>query len=200
MNDSLKSFLSSSEIIDWETDEIVALAKQLRDNSFDQVSIAKASFDWVRDEIKHTVDFALQDVTCTASEVLRLGTGLCYAKSHLLAALLRANEIPAGLCYQRLSMDGNGPPYCLHGFNAVYLPTIGWYRVDARGNKSGIYCVFSPPREVLAFVPSLPEEQTFPEIWAEPLDIVVKSLQRHESCDDVCRDLPDMRPSDVHAD
>jgi len=39
-------------------------------------------------------------VTCSASEVLREGTGICFAKSHLLAALLRAVGIPAGLCYQ----------------------------------------------------------------------------------------------------
>lgn len=70
--------------------------------------------------------------------MLRHRTGFCYAKSHLLAALLRANGIAAGLCYQRLSVNGGGTPYCLHGLNAVFLKDFGWYRVDARGNKPGI--------------------------------------------------------------
>nr|WP_269749949.1 transglutaminase family protein [Polyangium fumosum] len=81
-------------------------------------------------------------LTCTASEVLRHRTGFCYAKSHLLAALLRANGLPAGFCYQRLA---HGSGYCLHGFNAVELPGIGWYRIDARGNKPGIDAAFDPP-------------------------------------------------------
>ena len=56
----------------------------------------------VRDEISHSGDFRVNQPTCAASEVLRHKAGWCFAKSHLLAALLRANSIPAGLCYQRL--------------------------------------------------------------------------------------------------
>ncbi|MBI2949982.1 MAG: hypothetical protein HYY23_20300 [Verrucomicrobia bacterium] len=41
--------------------------------------------------------------------------GFCYAKSHLLAALLRARGIPAALCYQRLAFDAAGSAFCLHG-------------------------------------------------------------------------------------
>jgi len=67
--------------------------------------------------------------------VLKYKTGYCYAKSHLLAALLRANNIPAGLCYQRLTIENDMLPYCLPALNAVYLPKYGWYRIDARGNK-----------------------------------------------------------------
>ncbi|WP_338430147.1 transglutaminase domain-containing protein [Synechococcus elongatus] len=37
--------------------------------------------------------------------MLEYRTGYCYAKSHLLVALLRACSIPAGFCYQRLSFD-----------------------------------------------------------------------------------------------
>ena len=90
-------------------------------------------------------------VTLKASEVLQHGTGFCYAKSHLLAALLRANGIPAGLCYQRLSVNDTGAPWCLHGLNAVFLEDIGWYRCDARGNRPGVTAAFTPPVERLAF-------------------------------------------------
>jgi transglutaminase-like putative cysteine protease len=90
--------------------------------------------------------------------VLEHGTGLCYAKSHLLAAVLRANGIPAGFCYQRLSRDEPGAPYCLHGLNSVYLPAYGWCPIDARGNKSGVDAQFGPPERRLAFAIQFPGE------------------------------------------
>ena len=131
-------------------------------------------------------------VTCAASEVLRERTGYCYAKSHLLAALLRANGIPAGLCYQRLSLDGEGGPFCLHGFNAVFLPSVGWYRVDARGNRAGIDTQFLPPGEQLAFAIRVPGEATFPEIWPDPLPVVVTALRAHTDARVLAENLPDL--------
>ena len=80
------------------------------------------------------MDFRRLEVTCKASTCSQLER-LLLSKSHLLAALLRANGIPAGFCYQRLSIDDIGPPFSLHGFNAVWLQEYGWYRVDARGNN-----------------------------------------------------------------
>jgi hypothetical protein len=41
--------------------------------------------------VKHSGDYQLNPVTCSASEVLAADTGFCCAKSQLLAALLRAN-------------------------------------------------------------------------------------------------------------
>jgi transglutaminase-like putative cysteine protease len=123
----------------------------------------------VRDEIRHSWDYQLNPVTCAVSEVLQAGTGYCYAKSHLLAALLRANSIPAGLCYQRLSISDAGPPFCLHGLNAVYLPDLGWYRIDPRGNKKNVHAQFSPPNEQLAFRPTIAGEIDFPGVYSDPL-------------------------------
>lgn len=152
----------------------------------------RACFEFVRDEIRHSSDFELNPVTCKASDVLRHGTGYCYAKSHLLAALLRANGIPAGLCYQRLSVGAGGAPYCLHGLNAVHLKDFGWYRIDARGNKPGIDARFAPPVEYLAFAVREREERMLPEIWAEPLPIIVDALERHATWDQVLANLPDV--------
>jgi transglutaminase-like putative cysteine protease len=148
----------------------------------------------VRDEVKHSGDHGLEPVTCSASQVLFYRTGFCYAKSHLLAALLRASGIPAGFCYQRLSRDGSGPPFCLHGFNAVHLPGIGWYRVDARGNRSGVETAFDPPLERLAFEPKVEGEVTFDEIWTSPLPAVVEALTGHRSSAWLLDHLPDMEP------
>ncbi|MGZ4994365.1 MAG: transglutaminase domain-containing protein, partial [Methylobacter sp.] len=118
--------------------------------------------------------------------------GYCYAKSHLLAALLRAKAVPAGLCYQRLTVESNGPPYCLHGLNAVYLEQYGWYRIDARGNKPGVVAEFSPPTENLAFSIVDGLERDFPEIWAEPLPLVVRVLTVNKTVEQVFENLPDV--------
>jgi transglutaminase-like putative cysteine protease len=172
-------YLQTSDMIDWQNPAIVELAKTLAWGQPDPIAIARSCFEWVRDEIRHSYDYQMNPVTCRASDVLRYKTGYCYAKSHLLAALLRANGIPAGLCYQRLSLDDTGAPYCLHGLNAVYLPEIGWYRMDARGNRSGVDAQFTPPIEQLAFKLQFEEETDFPIIFAEPLNVVVEALQRH---------------------
>ena len=134
----------------------------------------------------------MNPVTCRASDVLQYKTGYCYAKSHLLAALLRANGIPAGLCYQRLSIHEDGAPYSLHGLNAVYLKNHGWYRIDARGNKLGVDAQFTPPQEQLAFALKDDHEADLPEIWAEPLPVVIEVLERYQTYDDVLQNLPDI--------
>jgi transglutaminase-like putative cysteine protease len=176
----MNQFLKSSEVIDWKHPEVLAQARVIVSGHNAPVTIAKRCFEWVRDEIKHSRDYGLQPVTCAASEVLRIGSGYCYAKSHLLAALLRANGIPAGLCYQRLSRDDNGEPYSLHGLNAIFLQDFGWYRVDPRGNRKGVNAQFTPPIEHLAFPISLPGEADLPEIWADPLQVVVEALRTHK--------------------
>lgn len=188
----MKAYLRSSEVIDWEHPSILELAEQIASEYKTPEAIAKASFEWVRDEVHHSVDYRMNPVTCRASYVLQYRTGYCYAKSHLLAALLRANQIPAGLCYQRLSIDDKGAPYSLHGFNAVYLPQVGWYRVDPRGNREGVDAQFAPPQEKLAFKLQLPEEADFEAILPEPLQVVIDVLTTEKTWDGVLRHLPDI--------
>ena len=137
-------YLAASRIIDCHHPAVLAKAAELVDGATHDRERARRCFESVRDDIRHRWDFRLNPVTCSASEVLRHGTGYCYAKSHLLAALLRASGIAAGLCYQRLSVDGGGASFCLHGLNAVFLRDFGWYRIDARGNKTGVDAQFMP--------------------------------------------------------
>jgi len=188
----MEQFLKNSDIIDWKNSEVLNLAKKLTATTKNTETIAKSCFEFVRDEIRHSYDYKMNPVTCKASEVLKNRTGYCYAKSHLLAALLRANSIPAGFCYQRLSVYENGEPYCLHGLNAVYLPEIGWYKIDARGNKKGINAQFTPPKESLAFSIKFPEEVDCKKVFAEPLPIVVRSLQKYKTWDEILNNLPDL--------
>ena len=48
------------------------------------------------------------------------------------------------------------------------------------------------PQEVLAFPIREPKERNLPEIWAEPLPVVVEILERCESYDQVLANLPDV--------
>jgi transglutaminase-like putative cysteine protease len=188
----MKEYLQVTEVIDWQHSTVLELAKKIAFKHQTLEAIAKACFEWVRDEIYHSSDYQMNPVTCRASDVLKYKTGYCYAKSHLLAALLRANNIPTGFCYQRLSINDNGEPYCLHGLNAVYLPEIGWYRIDARGNRSGIDAQFVPPKEQLAYKIQLPGEADFQNILSEPLLLVVEALQASSTWDSLLLNLPDI--------
>lgn len=144
----MKEFLETSDSIDWQSAEVLKKASALAAGQSSDFEIARACFYFVRDAIKHSWDYKCNPVTLKASEVLNYGTGYCYAKSHLLAALLRANGIPAALCYQRLTITDR-PPFCMHGLNAIYLHTLGWYRVDVIGNKPGVAAEFMLPVEKL---------------------------------------------------
>ena len=186
-----EAYLESTDTINWKDPAVRDLARALAASRDDPAEVAKACFEWVRDEIGHSGDIQADLVTCSASEVLEEKTGWCFAKSHLLAALLRANGIPTGLCYQRLRQD-DGTGFTLHGLNAVFLPELGWYRVDARGNKPGVNAQFTPPEEQLAWPVLEPGEMDLPEIWTAPLPGIVKRLRENNSLADANRNLPDV--------
>ena len=100
----MDEFLAATEIIDWKNEKLSVLAEELSADSHSLTDTAQRLFEWVRDNVQHSTDFNRSEVTCRASDVLKVGTGFCYAKSHLLAALLRSRGIPTGFCYQRLSV------------------------------------------------------------------------------------------------
>ena len=191
-SNAMKRYLEQSRHIDFGDARIAALAKTLAADAGDDASRAKRCFEWVRDNIMHSGDHEMDPVTCRASDVLKYRTGYCYAKNHLLVALLRANSIPAGLCYQRLSIDRQGPPFFLHGLTAVCLKEYGWYRLDPRGNKEGVDARFRPPVEQLARSIRLPGEADLPEIWSEPLSVVSSALEKYDTHGALREHLPDI--------
>ncbi len=139
----LADYLAPSAVIDWQHPTILPLAKSLTQSISSVPEQIKVVYEWVRDgqrpalggqRISHTCGIGGDRVTCTASEVLHQGHGFCFAKAHLLAALLRSCAIPTGFCYQRLVFDdAQSDRFTLHGLNAVYLPELNrWVRLDAR--------------------------------------------------------------------
>lgn len=125
----IEDYLAATDVIDWTDPAVTAKAKEIAGHRQGEVDKARHLFLWVRDAIPHSSDIGNEVVTCKASEVLREGTGICYAKSHLLAALLRAQGIPAGFCYQVLCQSAECSEMVLHGLNGICLGTLGkWIR------------------------------------------------------------------------
>jgi transglutaminase-like putative cysteine protease len=187
----MDEFLKATEIIDCTNPAIVAAAAEIVGDATDDEEIARQCFQWVRDFVRHSSDHSLPVVTCTASDVLKHRAGFCYAKSHLLAALLRARGIPAALCYQRLAFDDTASSFFLHGLVAVHLKRHGWYRVDPRGDKPGISSGFTPPVERLPYTPRLPGERDVPGRFPDALACVVTTLRQRPTAADVRANLPD---------
>lgn len=191
---SMDEYLQATEVIDCGHPTIVAAAAEIAGEAVDDEIVAERCFVWVRDSVRHSVDHQLPVVTCAASEVLRHRAGFCYAKSHLLAALLRARGVPAALCYQRLAEDESATRFFLHGLVAIHLKRHGWYRVDPRGERPGVVCGFAPPVERLPYAPRLPGERDLPERFPDALACVVTTLRRWPTAAAVRAHLPDYAP------
>ena len=149
----------------------------------------KIAFEFVRDEIAHSGDIQGKRVTCNASDVLAYKEGICYAKSNLLAALLRSQGIPTGFCYQRLMLfDTPEKGYCIHALNAIYFKSLNkWVRLDARGNKMGIDAQFSIDEEKLAFSPQVEfDEKDYPVIYVKPHPKTIAVLREHTDVLEMC--------------
>ena len=190
----INHYLESDNIIDFNSSPgIINLSQDINARTSNEIEFIKAAYEYIRDNIHHSADIQGKIVTCRASEVLSAKEGICYAKSHLLAAILRANQIPAGLCYQRLILDDETAPYLiLHGLNAVYVKSIDrWIRLDARGNKPGVDAQFSLEKEQLAFpVRTHKGEYDIPIIYADANANVVDVLMRCKTLDELWRQLP----------
>lgn len=149
-----------------------------------EIEKAKIAFEFVRDEISHSWDIQGKRVTCKASDVLKYKEGICYAKSNLLASLLRSQGIPTGFCYQRLMLYENPDKrYALHALNAVYLTSLNkWVRLDARGNKANVDAQFSIEQEKLAFsVNEKFDEKDYPVIYVKPHPKTINVLTEYNN-------------------
>ena len=192
--DNVQEYLECDEITDFDDTSVQELAERLYRNSEDETDFIRKAYEYVRDNISHSADINADKITCTASEVLKAGHGICFAKSHLLAAILRCKGVPTGFCYQKLILDDDTAPVLIyHGLNGVYVKDIGkWIRLDARGNKPGVNAQFSTGTEQLAF-PIRPEkgEQDGLMIYPKPDKLVIAKLKKHRSRSELWDDLPD---------
>ncbi|MFD6422769.1 transglutaminase family protein [Streptomyces sp. NPDC060198] len=175
----LDAYLASDEAIDHQHPYVTETARRLGADTSDAYTYAEAAFTFVRDTIPHSADSGDLRVPWRASDVLATRNGICYAKSHALAALLRVAGIPAALCYQRL-VDEEGDVPVVHGLVALRLPGRDrWARVDARGNRPGVDARFSLDHERLAWPvhPALGGVD-YPVLYAAPHPEVLSTLRQ----------------------
>ena len=207
---SFDDYLRSTDVIDYMDPKIQFVAQYLMGKMMQKISdepeavyadpeieLTRITYEFVRDRISHSSDIVSSRVTRKASDVLLYKEGTCYSKAHLLAALLRANGIPTGLCYQYVRLDGTEQtPLILHGLNAVFFESLGtWIRLDARGNNDSVNAQFSLDEEKLAFrVDPGMGELDVPSIYADPDRTVLVALHKYDNL----YDLMDHLPSSLH--
>lgn len=191
--DDLQQYLTSSDVINFTDNTIVNLAEDLYSKSKNTIDYIKNAYEYVRDQISHSADINHDKITCSASEVLAAGHGICFAKSHLLASLLRYESILAGFCYQKLILDDETAPVLIYrGLNGVYLSEYNkWIRLDARGNKEGVNAQFSVEEEQLAFPirTELGEEDNL-VVYSDPDECVLERLKKYETRTELFDNLP----------
>ncbi|WP_037601085.1 transglutaminase-like domain-containing protein [Streptacidiphilus rugosus] len=169
VTDDPAAYLAADATIDHQDPDLRRLAAEL--------ATPEAAYLFVRDEVRHSADAGVYSGAYRASEVLAARNAICHGKSHLLVALLRAQGVPAGLCYQRLG-DGEGG-FMVHGLIAVRLGGR-WSRLDARGNKEGVDARYDLEHERLAWPVAEPGELDYPGVHATPPAGLVRALAEAE--------------------
>lgn len=192
-SNKLEDYLPEDEVVDYGNEEIKNIAEALYQKADNELNFIKAAYEFVRDNISHSADINEDEITCTASEVLKAHHGICFAKSHLLAAMLRCKGVPCGFCYQKLILDDeNAPVLIYHGFNGVYIKELNkWIRLDARGNKEGVNAQFSTETEQLAFPirREMGEEDCY-IVFPDPDAKVLKQLRKCRTRTELWDNLP----------
>ncbi|GAA3122670.1 transglutaminase domain-containing protein [Streptomyces rectiviolaceus] len=172
----LSAYLAADDVIDHHHPLVRETAARIAAQVEDSYAYARAAYEFVRDAIPHSADSGDLRVTWRASDVLEQRTGICHAKAHALAALLRAEDIPTAFCYQRLAYDA-GTGYCVHGLVAVRFRGA-WHRQDPRGNNPGVDAQFSLDGERLAFVADIESSEVdYPVLFDVPHPVVLRALK-----------------------
>lgn len=193
LTEYIEEYIKEDEIIDYSNEVIAKLAEELYQKAGNETEYIRAAYEYVRDHISHSADINEDIITCSASEVLKAGHGICFAKSHLLAALLRYKSIQTGFCYQKLILDDETAPVLIyHGLNGVYVKEYEkWIRLDARGNKEGVDAQFSPDNEQLAFpIRSEMGEKDDLTVYPNPDVKVLEKMRRNKTRTNLWDDLP----------
>lgn len=192
-SNKIDEYLKRDNVIDYDNRAITKLADTLFKKANNELDFIKIAYEFVRDNISHSADINEDVITCTASEVLKAGHGICFAKSHLLAALLRCKSVPTGFCYQKIILDDEISPFLVyHGLNGIFIKEYKkWIRLDARGNKTGINAQFSIETEQLAFSirPKMGEVDSF-IVYHKPGIKVLEKLRKNKTRTELWNNLP----------
>jgi transglutaminase-like putative cysteine protease len=181
-------------VIEWHSDLVRSEIAGIMDRATSELDRARMAFETARDRVAHSFDTGHPVVSISAADALRNGEGICFAKAHLLASLLRGMGIPCGFCYQRVLRKGTlDQGYALHGLNAVYLRDTGWFRLDPRGNKPGINAQFTTDHEQLAYpIRKQLGEVDYPQVFRAPIASVLEAMHGSKTCAELFCKRPEM--------
>jgi transglutaminase-like putative cysteine protease len=131
--------LAATDVIDSDHPVVRETAERVAGGSTGAEAAARL-FDYVRDEIRYDMTPVLdQRKDWTASATIERGYGFCQQKAVVLAALLRAADVPSGVGFEDL-LDHKIPPAYVELIGSQVLPFHGftlvqvdgeWQRVDA---------------------------------------------------------------------
>ncbi|MDP4083291.1 MAG: transglutaminase family protein [Bacillota bacterium] len=191
---NLEDYLEETDVINFNHPIVSKKVGEIKQVGKTKQEQAQLAFDFARDEIQHSFDKESTKITISASDALEHKEGICFAKAHLLAALLRGLGIPTGFCYQRVTRKGTAESgYALHGLNAVYFEELDqWFRVDPRGNKPGVHSEFSIHPEKLAYtIHTELDEMDYPNVYRKPLEEVILSMKQSADCKELFFNRPE---------
>ena len=188
------AYLQYDKYVDFDNPMVMEKAMDLTKNCRSVYEKIETIYYFVRDEIDHTWDAKNSTITISASDVLEKKTGISYSKANLLAALMRANGIYTGFCYQRIKRFTYDNKLALHALNAVFEPDVKkWIRLDARGNNYQFQADFSINERHLGYEirPELGEFE-FDDLIAVPLPSTMAVLEKSTNAIKMYyNDLPD---------
>lgn len=88
----------------------------------------------IAERVKYTVGST--DVTTSADEALKAGTGVCQDHTHIFLAVARVLGVPARYVSGFLMMEGQTQQAASHAWAEVYLDNLGWVGFDASNGIS----------------------------------------------------------------
>lgn len=190
MEGNLRKYLEPTAFVDCRHPRITRLAARLAAAGGSARELAKAIFDFVREEI--TYEFRPSNLL--ASRVLSDGAGQCFNKAILQAALARAAALPAGFIPSLIRREVYRPvvtkgfyrkirPETWHCAGAFLLDGR-WLEADATLDRATLALYAG---HLHGFKPS-PWDGATP--FALPERVVVKKLPVRASIDDVARIPP----------
>lgn len=187
----LTKYLERSDLVNYDGEAVIELGKRLRLDGRDDAEIVRAVFEYMQANIPHTLNAGLEGVACSASDVVALGHGVCYAKANLAAALLRSAGVPTGFCYQKYRREeAADSPFVVHCLNAVYCGGR-WTRVDVRNPVEGFDPAFKPGTDsgVVTVDPGRGEEE-YPVVYVLPDPATIAALKNSRNAAELDEKLP----------
>jgi transglutaminase-like putative cysteine protease len=189
--DDPAKYLEGSDLLDYDGEAVIELGIKLKLDGRSDTEIVRTVFEYMQANIPHTLNAGLEGVACSASDVIALGHGICYAKANLAAALLRSAGVPTGFCYQKYRREETtDSPFVVHCLNAVFLDGR-WARVDVRNPVEGFDPAFKPGEDSgdIPVDPALGEEE-YTAVYVRPHPATIAALKNSRNAAELDKKLP----------